>query len=301
MYRDFFSGLFAYLDAEKRERIRQEWGITNENGCDGVSKVDIPHEYTRITIKNDNFYCEHEGLLTVYNYGGRKLFTSRDIINCGDGIYLVEIIDEEIVKEDWGYALYSDGEKLTDDIFKPEGWNREFNKNGFLVVGLVDEKKVLVVIDKKGEIIFRYEGERYSLDIFLYGVIAKTEEGYLNLLTNSYICKKAHYSSDTMDNGECLFIKTEETCVYQINMKNGEFVLHGKEKEEEKPFTEEEQKEHEANLLASKKLLAERKIETKEWENIGRNDSCKCGSGKKFKKCCRLNWKEDLIAKFQEK
>lgn len=297
---DFFGQLFTHLDEERKQRKRDEYGITNENGYDGVTKFNIPHEYNNITVKDNCYYCEFEGLLTVYS-NDRKLFTSNDIKYLGQEMYLVKIIDEEIIADDWGYALYRNSDKLTEDIFKPH-YNystTKFNDNGYLLSELADEDKVIVVLNKKGEIIYK-EQVNYSSDISLHGVIIKNKKGYFNILTNKYICKTEYYSSDKMSNGECLFVKTEDTCIYQINTSNGEFILHGKEKEKEKPFSEAEQKEYNEKLAASKKLLAEREQETSEWRMIGRNDPCKCGSGKKFKKCCILKWKDNLRKKFNK-
>ena len=303
----FFESLFSYLGEAQRIREREQWGITNENGYDGVSKVNIPHEYSDIDIKNNHFYCKHEGFITVYDYAGTKLFTSNDIEELGGDYYLAKVYDEEIVPKDWGFALFKGAKQLTEDIFKPKSrFGLKFNEQGLLLIKYCDREKVSVIINNKGEVVYEHEEEYYfSHHTTLYGVILKTDKGYLNLLTKKYICGKPRRSSESFNNEECLFIKTENTCVYQINMSNGEHLIHGKEDESKKPKTDEEieslRKEKEEREAAQKKIDDKFNKEAAKWKKLSRNDKCLCGSGKKFKMCCNKTWYEDLKKRLSDK
>jgi len=300
---DYFSNIFAFLSEIERIRNREQWGITNENGYDGVSKVNIPHQYTNIVAKDECYYCTTDNLFTLYDSLGKELFTSSSVTYCGFDLYLVQIIDEESVPEDWGYALFKNSKQLTEDIFKPRGsLSTKFNAEGFMAVGLADEWRAKVIINKAGDIIYKDETSDY---FSIYGVILKTKKGFLNLLTNSYICLKPHYSSEPFDNGECLFVKTDETCAYQINMKNGSFIIHGKDNDKDKPKTNEEvellMQQKQERDKKKKKMDDEFNSEMVKWNKLSRNDLCLCGSGKKFKTCCHKNWFNDLRTKIDSK
>jgi len=292
--------IFAGLSEMQRERERESHGITNENGYDGVSRLKIPYIYYKIIIKYDSYYCEKDGLITVYNKDGEELFTSNDVSYCKEDMFLVKIIDEEILPADWGYALYHKSKKITDDIFKPFR-THSFNDCGFMEVGLADEYMAKLIINKKGDIV--NTAENYFDSYLLQGVLLKTNKGYLNLLTNKYICKPHYSCSGSIDNDECLFIKTESTCVYQVNFRTGEFVIHGNETEKEKPKTEEEIKiEKEIKDKENEKLEDARMKRAKEfeqWNMLSRNENCLCGSKKKFKKCCIGNWGTKLKEKYE--
>lgn len=296
---DFLNFIFAAMDAERKEKHREKWGITNVNGYDGVDGK-IPHQYMRITTKYNCYYCQHgDKMITVYDYAGNKLFTTNDVDFLGDDYFLVKVIDEEIIPEDWGYALFHKSEQLTEDIYKSLGWlsKEGFNPQGYMVVKLCDEDKVSVVLNKKGEEVYRKQGKYYDSTIKLHGVIAEDEQGFLNLLTHEYICSSPRYSRDKMDNGECLFIKTEDTCIYQISMNNGEFIIHGKPKEKKKPKTNEEVKAEESRLAKNMDIKDKYNQEAEKWSKLNRNDKCLCGSGKKFKYCCMKTYKDDLRKK----
>lgn len=304
---NIFEALFAHQREAEKERFRKKWGITNENGYDGITNLKIPHKYNEINVTNNSLFCKRDGIVTVYNYGGIKLFDSRDVMFLGDNRYLVEIIDEEILKDDWGYALFNGGDKLTEDIFKPKGrFNESFNEQGYYIVELCDKEKTIAVINKNGDIVYEHV-EQYYFDYStdLYGVILKTKEGYLNLITKTYICGERYRSYDMIENKECLFIKTEENCIYQINIDNGQFLIHGKEKEKEKPKTSEEaerlMKAKEDREKAQKLIDDDFSLEKDKWKKLSRNDKCLCGSGSKFKNCCHKNWLHDLRKKLADK
>jgi hypothetical protein len=43
------------------------------------------------------------------------------------------------------------------------------------------------------------------------------------------------------------------------------------------------------------KILLANLMEYDKFKNLGRNDKCGCGSGKKFKKCCiNFDWKNEI-------
>ena len=74
-------------------------------------------------------------------------------------------------------------------------------------------------------------------------------------------------------------------------------LLVGTESEELRKLFE--QRQAEAIAAHTKHLEADPQatLETREVHNIGRNDSCPCGSGTKFKKCCgsRLSDSDERI------
>lgn len=51
-------------------------------------------------------------------------------------------------------------------------------------------------------------------------------------------------------------------------------------------------------MYRKEKLDNEWEQEYKKWRELGGNNTCLCGSNKKFKGCCKNNWYATLTAKF---
>lgn len=293
-YIDFFGlamGLVSEIENKKR---REQFGITNENGYDGVTRFNIPHIYSHIEVKN-MYYCQDSNLaITCYDLTGKKMFTSGSIEYLKHDMFLVQEVNNDKPKDEWGYALYENDTKLTDFIFRT-AFSQSFNDCGFALLKLKDFMGNEVVVNRKGDILF--ENEKYFDRLYLKGVLLKTKETYINLLTNKVICNWK-WRVEQIDNGECLFVKTEETCVYQINIETGDYIIHGKEKEVKPiPPTKEELELLEQEEEVKRQKQQEKELEAAEWLKLTRNNKCRCGSGKKFKSCCINKWEYNLRKK----
>jgi len=289
---DIFGTFFSFISQIEKANKRKAFGITNQNGYDGVSHLNIPHIYSYIEA-NQQYFCHAEDKsIDCYDLQGNKLFTSANIEYLKYDMFLVQEINPNKPVDKWSYALYHNSEKLTDYIFRVKMFNN-FNEQGFAILNLNDGNFTDVVVNKNGEIVYK-NPNRYD-SIYLKGVLLKSKNKYINLLTNQVICNWK-YSCQEMSNEECLFVKTEDTCIYQINISNGEYIIHGKQVEEKpKPEpTPEELKQLEEEKLERERKREEKEKEAAEWLKLTRNDSCKCGSGKKFKNCCINTWKTTL-------
>lgn len=271
---DFFSGIFAQMDARKKQEQREAEGITSIGRFDGIERLNIPHKYDSIQAGGRYFSCFLGDTKTIYNKEGKLLFECTDFKYYKDGMFLVgnkpevTIIDKYGERTaNFGYALYKEGEKLTEPIFKPYGMSEKFNEFGFVVIEFFGEFYRSCVINKSGEIVYKADSYDHP---YLYGVVCYNKDTYTNLLTGNVICKK--YYNSTLDTDEFMFIQVDKNCIYQVSKKTGEFIIHGIA-----PIPKEEPK----------------KIEKPIYKNVepqpkqqGRNEICNCGSGKKFKHCC---------------
>lgn len=289
---DFYKTFFEYISQFEKANKRKAFGITNENGYDGVSHLNIPHIYSYIEA-NQQYFCHAEDKsIDCYDLQGNKLFTSAKIEYLKYDMFLVQEINPNKPSNKWSYALYHNSKKLTDYIFRNVRF-QDFNKEGFAILKLDDDSYTEVVVNICGEIIYK-NPNRFDY-LHIVGVLLKDKNKYINLLTNQVICTWK-YSCKEISNTECLFVKTEDTCIYQINISNGEYIIHGKEVEEkQKPEpTLEELKQLEEDKIERNRKREKKEKEAAEWLKLTRNDSCKCGSGKKFKTCCINTWKTTL-------
>lgn len=290
-----FMGLISQMEKEGK---RNKYGITNENGYDGVTSLNIPHKYYLIEV-SDGYYCHDEdGLITYYTLNGEKLFSSGKISYIEHGMFLVQEIKLKTDNDRLGYALYHKAEKLTDYIFADRRFNN-FNDSGFAILGLKNYGEGEVVVNTKGTIV--YQSDKSFNYLHLNGVLLVDKDHYIDLLTNQVICNWK-YSKKEITNKECIFVETEDTCIYQINIKTGAFIIHGEEKEDKPkpPPTKEETALLEQQRKEREYKHDEIEKEASEWFKLTRNDVCKCGSGKKFKTCCINTWERKLRNKIDE-
>ena len=285
MYNDLFFGtgmmhqMLAHIDASQKQRIRQEAGITEINGFEGIERLNIPHKYDRVQIGVDQyFFCTLNDTVSVYDSTGKFLFECNKLVYYGQGMFFVgrkkavTIIGKERADE-FGYALYHNETKLTEPIFRPHGMSKKFNEFGFSIANLFGRYNS-VVINKSGEILLEVD----SWDTpYLHGVVCSDKNISINLLSGNVICKKGY---DTIYTDEFLFIKTDSNCVYQITKATGEFTVHGELKVEE---PKEPAKPIEYPIIKNAEPA----------KKIGRNELCpeceKEGTKMKFKKCKKHN------------
>jgi hypothetical protein len=294
-HHDLFNNLIGLISHAEKERNRREYNITNENGLEGVSTVNIPHKCLRVEYVGGYYYCKSNNM-HVYTKEGVLLFEASDVRKLGSDMFLVQELKSEDNNNELGYALYEKGVALTEFVYKPHGMSSTFNKSGFIILNVFDNYNEEVVIDKTGKEMFA----KTDYDsIYLHGVLLSTKKGYLNLLTHKYICEKGY--SSTMETKQDKFVKVGDL-VYQINMFTGEFVIHGEGEQKEAPLTNEEEEKREQERIArmEKKSKAEDEIneEGREWKALGRNSKCLCGSKKKFKSCCIKVWEYKLRKRF---
>ncbi len=259
------------LSISRTKRLREEAGITNINGFEGIERIGIPHKYIHIEIGGKYFSCLSSDRKTVYTTEGRLLFECTDFKYCKQGMFLVgnkkEVrVIKDTDRDDFGYALYNEENKLTEPLYKLHGMNENFNEAGFLILSVFGNYNKHVIINKLGEVLLHDESYKSP---YLRGVIAIVDDSHINLLTGNTICKRSYSSG--MDTDEFMFVQVDSNCIYQINKNTGDFIIHGKIKEVEKP------KSSEPKVV--------KQIEPKIPEQR-RNDQCNCGSGKKYKNCC---------------
>lgn len=271
---DFFSAMFAEMDARKKQLRKEELGITSVGGYEGIPRLNIPHKYHQIGIGGKYFTCKG-GTTTIYNMDGKFILECEEFTYLKEGMFLVgKAIHKKpdpkqkgiSERPNYAYALYNEENRLTEYIFKPYGMSEHFNEFGFIIVGLFGEFWKKAVINKLGEIVFESDS---SESIYLRGIICSLKDKYINLLTGKLICEGGYHSLST---DEFLFQQTEPNCVYQISKNTGDFIIHGVSK----PPKEEPKKA--AEPIVKKKIESEPKKR--------RNDLCDCGSGKKYKFCC---------------
>jgi hypothetical protein len=296
----FLEGFMGMIGEIEKQKMRREYGITNEGGFDGVKQCKIPHEFYHIFNRDKYYFCLDKNNLThVYTLGGIFLFKGNHIKYLKEGMFLVQEIDEKKKLDNLGYALFSNEHCLTEYIYTPHGLSNSFNDCGFIQLNLVDEFMASHIIDKQGRVAYKHEGLGSP---YIYGIICSTDKGYLNLLTNEYICKKGY--SSTLSTKECMFIKLSDNCVYQINKYNGAVLIHGEDYKEverkRKEDAEARAKDNERIRMANNEIDDKFAKEYKKWNNLGRNDKCLCGSNKKFKECCKNTWLDRLKAKHKE-
>ncbi len=264
------TAITSLLSYNRNKRIREEVGITNINGFEGIEGV-IPHQYSRIEIGGKYLTCHSLDKKTVYTKGGKLLFGCTDFKYYNEGMFLVGNKIETVIvsgkrNDEFGYALYNEENKQTEAIFKPYGWSEKFNESGFLLVNIFGEFKNSSIINKSGDIVF--QSDSYDSP-YLKGVICIHNNKIINLLTGNVICKKSYGSG--MDTDEFMFVQVDSNCIYQINKSNGEFIIHGVEKKVEEP----KKIEHPIKIAAEPQPKKQ-----------SRNEQCACGSGNKFKNCC---------------
>ena len=271
---DFFSTMFAQMDAHNKQRKKDELGITLIGGYEGIPRLNIPHKYHKIGVGGKYFTCEGDKTTTIYNLDGKFILECEKFTYLKGGMFLVGIPVHKkpdpkqkgvYEQPDYTYALYNEDKKLTDFVFKPYGMEKHFNEYGFLVVGIFGDFWKKAVINNLGDILFESDS---SDSIYLHGVICSIKNKYINLLTGNVICEGGY---DTISTDDFIFSKIEQNCVYQISIKTGDFMVHGIPK----PPKEEPKK---AEPVIQKKIESEPKRR--------RNELCHCGSGKKFKHCC---------------
>lgn len=276
MFGGFMEEMFRHMDARRKAEKKAEAGITLVDGMEGIPRLNIPHKYHDILISDEGYFSGHiNDTMTIYNKEGKFLFECHGVEYLGYGMFLVGRKPESVPNgkqpDKFGYALYNDNKKITDPIFRTTGWqDSKFHKEGFAILTLFEGWSKKVVVNKAGEILVT--GSEHSSDyIYLKGIICSSGKKYINLLTGETICEKKYSSDKEMSTDDLLFVEVDKNCIYQINKTNGEFIVHGEipKKEEPKPpvkYTPEPPKP---------------KIKVP-----NRNDSCHCGSGKKYKHCC---------------
>ena len=271
-----FYSLFAHIDAANNTKKKIEFGITVSNEYEGIERLNIPHKFDSIDIHEQYLSCHLDNTISVYDTGGLFLFECTKFKYYKHGMFLVGNKFDNEEQEEFGYSVYKGNKKLTDAIYRPYGMSENFNDSGFAIVGIFGKSMETVVIDVSGQI-------RLTLDYFdhsyLYGVICTTRDGYINLLTGNVICKKGYNSNLTT--GELMFDQVHSNCVYQINQKTGDFIIHGIP-----PKIEEPKSDHKKVLAIEPSIMKGTPPNPKKQS---RNEQCNCGSGKKYKNCCINN------------
>ncbi len=264
------TAIASMISGHRTKRLRDEAGITSINGFEGIERLGIPHEYTHIEIGGKYFTCLSSDKKTIYTKEGKLLFRCTDYRYYKQGMFLVgnskDMTDADYdISNDFGYALYNEENKLTDQIFRPHGMSEHFNESGFVILSVYGKFSEKVIVNKSGDIVFQSNSFKSP---YLKGIIVVQDDVYTNLLTGNVICKRSY--ATPMDTNEFTFVQVDSNCIYQININNGDFIIHGEEKKVEEP----------------KKVEPVAKTEEPKKIEQRRNDQCACGSGKKYKNCC---------------
>lgn len=281
---DFLSGLMSIMDAENKQQFKVKFGVTTVEGYEGVERLNIPHKYDSIELAKGQFdeedknviqylycYSNRNQLITIYKTDGTFLFDGNRVEYYKQGMFLVGKKKEVVIvgqenHNDLLCSLYHEGEKITEPMFRPLNMSC-FNEFGYATVG-VGKNFNYAVINKSGEMLIQSDTLTHP---YIYGVVCSYRGEYINLLTGNVICKYAYSSS--VSTKEFMFIQVDSNCVYQINIRTGDFVVHG-----EVPKVE-VKTESKINMETPRKPQVYEKKQN-------RNDLCKCGSGEKYKNCC---------------
>lgn len=296
----FLEGLFADISRMQAQKRKEAAGVTIENGLEGIPRLGIPNQFHLIAFGKDGYIFglmktgysyrteKTEYHRTVYDKMGKLLFECDDCNYLEQGMFLAGKKKEVVIlgqskSEEYGYALYKEGERLTEAIFRPHGMSEKFNSSGFMLTNAFGEWSKEYVIDKTGKIIYTKKG---SSSIYIYEAILLENDKYINLWTGEVICDRGYGYDSKIDTKDHFWIKVDDNCVYQINKKTCEVIIHGVRtpKEPKPPFYEPKPVDPEAE----KKRAEEKKIREK-LAAAGRNDDCPICAEKgvtiKFKKC----------------
>jgi hypothetical protein len=297
-----FENLLHDLGRFQNQKRKEEAGVTVEDGFEGVPRLGIPNKFNSIQFGKDDYIY---GLVvvgydrydpgrtiyhrTVYDKTGKLLFVCDDCKYLEQGMFLVGKKKEVVVvgskdEKEYGYALYNESEKLTEPIFRPHGMSEKFNSCGFIMVNAFGAWSKEYVLDKTGKIIYTKEN---SIDsIYIYEAILLTKKGFINLWTGEVICEKDYSGYNSrIDTKDHFFVKVDENCVYQINRKTCQVIIHG----ERTPAPAPPPPPDPEKVKRDNERKAEEKRKRDLLANAGRNDDCPiCFEGGitiKFKKC----------------
>jgi hypothetical protein len=256
----FFGSLIAQIDENKRQQRNKQAGIIEENYLYGVPEKNIECKYDMLDFNGVYYKGRFDGKDEIFDSTGKFLFAAIKYDYLGKGIFLVY---EGDMFKDCG-ALYKDGVKVTEDVFRSRNLSN-FEKGNHCVLGYKSSFKDCI-INTDCEIVLISETSETS---YVYDNVATVDRYYYNLLTKEKICKRSNYS--TLDVDEFIFTQPEyKGQVYKINRLTGEFETFGKAPEVKQ-----------SEVMKPLPTVEEKVVVPKQQ----RNDLCNCGSGKKYKNC----------------
>lgn len=257
----FFGNMFREVEQSKKNKRNAAAGIVQAgNGLYGVPNTDIEPIFDRLNFDGKFYHGSADGKNHVFNREYKLLFVTDKFEYLGKDIFLVK-------KEDAGYgALYKDGVKLTGDHFRTH-MGSNFEKSDMCVLGYKEYSQECV-ININGEIVFENKG--YD-SIYLHNNIVSVGDKYYNVATGQLICKRNYGSVLEPRDKELMFMMVDGQ-IWKINTITCEVEKFGTPPEPKpEPVA---------------KVITPAKPKEPVLPKQNRNDLCRCGSGKKFKKCC---------------
>lgn len=300
---NYFDGFINMLEQESKKSKLKEYGIDpNTYKCDyfkdRIDKVEFDDLDSSLLIirSNDKMY--------YFNKDLQFCASGSDVRYIGDGFYLVQHEGERKAFEA-NYDLYKEGGKIPfmqimnfsidEEIkFAWNGMMHKTNKDDRFLCLEASNKKEYIIDKKTREIVFERKNSNYlSKHSSLYGCILKNDDydgKFINILTKEiYLCSTSSLSGGMLNSKDHLFLSHSKHngVVIQISKLDGSYIVHGGELKHEdvcKPWIE--KKEYERGVTISKKKDYESRM--KENLHPSKNSLCKCGSGKKTKRCCKI-------------
>lgn len=261
LFGGFFGAMFAQMEAREKQQRNEAAGILYANGKYGVPDKNIEFMYSELNFHGGFYHGWANGCFNVFDNNGKFLFSAQKYRHLGKNIFLVFDENENITKNTILGALWKDGIKLTEKLFR----NRDNSFKGeFCVLGLKDWSEECVV-NTSGEIVF--ENKKTLEHLYLHKNIASVNRKYYNLFTGQLICEADYHSPLEID--ELMFVQVDKQ-VFKINTLTCEVEKFGTEPEPKpEPVIKTPEPKKEKVILIKQQ----------------RNDKCNCNSGLKFKNC----------------
>jgi len=281
----FFENMIRDMDENTRKRKNAEAGveIDEESRKQGVPSKNIPTKYHNIDFGQEHYICILDSVTTLYDKRGCFLFSAVEYQSLDKGMYLVKHEGDE------NYRLYKGYEKLSEPIFKAKNYPSSKFQADYCILGFIEgEDEGECIVDMNGEVVMEISDAKYSFQdhYTMTNNIAEYKGYYYNLHTTEKICYRRSYDKTLEADDNLLFVQadhegysnTDTKGVYVIDTMTGEFKIYGTPPTPRNPEPPPPTKEE----------VEERKIEASKPRVVrqGRNETCQCGSGKKFKQCC---------------
>ncbi len=283
-YGAFFEQMFKEMDRNQRRRKNEEAGVVydDEKHVSGVPSKNIPSKYSRIDFSGEHYICQLKDETTLYDKRGSFLFTSIEHYDLEKGMYLVKHKGEEF------FCLYKGFEKLSKPIFEKGGFLGSKFEADYCALRFQESEKDRgeCIVNMDGEVVLEFD-HNFSDHISIKNNVAIHKNSIYNLHTGEKICYMKSYGGSLEADGNLWFVQadcegftptTDTKAVYIINTMTCEFQIMGTPPVVKNPSPPPPTKEE----------IKRREIEAKKPKIVkqGRNDTCQCGSGKKFKNCC---------------
>ena len=272
----FVNSMMASVNAQKQENRNKAAGIELNGDLYGVPSKGIEFKFSMLDFDGNFYQGVAEGKKYIFLADGTLFLSGYTIESLGKGVYLVGENKPKDQYETTYKALYKGNVRMTENLFRAKRFSEFKKDSNFLVIGYKELSRECV-INTDCEVVF--ENKSPFDYIGITGNIACLKKEYYNLFTGEVICETKYGSEPTITTDKLLFVKTKNEQVAKIDLVTCEVEFFGEAKED--PLDK---------LYSKSEALPPKKEETLPvLKKQGRNDICRCGSGKKYKFCCGKN------------